>query len=70
MFIFAQSGIQGLPNKNVFNSSGATTGNAGGRSGMNAICAATDPALHFCTHREIYNAFVTTGVYFSLTNLG
>jgi hypothetical protein len=49
----------------VFTSSGTTTGNAGGRPGMNAICSATDPASHFCTLQEIDNAFRDTGVFFA-----
>ena len=51
----------------VFNSAGTTNGNAGGRSGMNAICAATDASSHFCNYREIRNALDTTGVIFSPT---
>lgn len=49
----------------VFSSVGTTTGNGGGRSGMNAICSATDIESHFCTVYEIENALKSSGAYFS-----
>ena len=48
----------------VLSSSGTTNGNAGGRSGMNAICQAIDPASHFCTVQAVHNAMTSVGVYF------
>ena len=49
----------------VFFSAGTTNGNAGGRVGMNTICASSDPSSHFCSIYEIENAWTTTGVYFN-----
>jgi len=45
----------------VFFSAGSTTGNAGGRTGMNTFCSNTDPASHFCSREELENAVQTTG---------
>ena len=50
----------------VFFSNATTDGNAGGRTGMNAICTETDPGSHFCSQHEIENAFTTNGVYFNV----
>lgn len=49
----------------VFSSSGKTTGMAGGRSGMNAICATSDPTSHFCTEEEFTFASRDEGIAFS-----
>jgi hypothetical protein len=64
---------QGLPNLNasptgalyVFFSNGTTTGDAGGRAGMNTICSNTDINSHFCSFDEITNALASQGVYFN-----
>lgn len=48
----------------VFSTTATTHRKAGGRSGMNAICSNEDPEAHFCSFREIENAWTTTGVFF------
>jgi|GEM_PF-6973347 len=49
----------------VFPSSSTTNGDAGGRSGMAAICEATDAESNPCTIEEIENAWIETGVKFA-----
>ncbi len=48
----------------VLSSNGTTDGSAGGRSGMNALCTATDPETHFCEYAEVLKAFNNNGVFF------
>lgn len=50
----------------VFFSNTTTDGNAGGRTGMNAICSQTDPVSHSCTRQEIENAAMKFGLYIDL----
>ncbi len=49
----------------MFSTSAKTTGNGGGRVGMNAKCSAEAIKSHFCTFNEIENAMLTSGVFFS-----
>jgi hypothetical protein len=49
----------------VFSSLATTDGTAGGRSGMNDICASEDPDSHFCSLNEIEYAWMIKGVKFN-----
>lgn len=48
----------------VFSTIATINGNAGGRTGMNAICSNEDVASHFCTRNEIEDSMRTSGVFF------
>lgn len=48
----------------VFSTIATTTGNAGGRTGMNQMCMSQDPDSHFCNLAEIDVAWINRGVRF------
>jgi hypothetical protein len=48
----------------IFPSKARTTGDAGGRIKIQRICPTEDPDAHFCSIREIENAWDSIGIYY------